>query len=266
MSISNIDKTREEVEKIKKLADAMYYAAQNLTTDASRLHKAMDEYHKFIIYEYHKEEPTIPEIVDEHFDEMLREEPVSEDFETALEKKVREAQDWTYIEEEGGECPLNEEFGADDLEEFARWGAEWVRNNEKEPVSKELTDEIKSWLKQWSENEMEWSREDIWDTAEHFANWQKQQDSISAKNLEELISTLSKRYPEVSFAKLSRIVVRVAKWQKQQMIKDAADGVITFDYYKDDKAYGCVAHDSFCLEERGLRDCDKVKIIVVKED
>lgn len=34
----------------------MYYAAQYLTTDASRLHKAMDEYHKFIIHEW-REEP-----------------------------------------------------------------------------------------------------------------------------------------------------------------------------------------------------------------
>ena len=41
---------------MKKLADAMYYAAQHLTTDASRLHKAMEEYHQFIINEYHKEE------------------------------------------------------------------------------------------------------------------------------------------------------------------------------------------------------------------
>ena len=55
----------------------------------------------------------------------LPKEPVSEDFKIALEKKVREAQDWTYIEEEGCECPLSEEFGAYDLEEFARWGANW---------------------------------------------------------------------------------------------------------------------------------------------
>lgn len=54
-------------------------------------------------------------------------EPVSEDFKAALGKKVREAQDWTYIEEEGGECPLNEEFGADELEEFAKWGANWQK-------------------------------------------------------------------------------------------------------------------------------------------
>ena len=46
---------KEKLEKIKKLADDMYYAAQQLTTDASRLHKAMDDYHQFIINEYHKE-------------------------------------------------------------------------------------------------------------------------------------------------------------------------------------------------------------------
>ena len=59
--------------------------------------------------------------------DSMQEEPVNKDFETALEKKVREAQDWTYIEEEGGECPLNEEFGADDLEDFAKWGANWQK-------------------------------------------------------------------------------------------------------------------------------------------
>ena len=55
---------KEKLIKIKKLADAMYYAAQYLTTDASRLHKAMDEYHKFSIHE-------------------CKEEPVSEDLEEA---------------------------------------------------------------------------------------------------------------------------------------------------------------------------------------
>lgn len=53
---------KEKLEKLKKLADAMYYAAQYLTTDASRLHKAMDEYHQFIIHEYHKEEPVSEEL------------------------------------------------------------------------------------------------------------------------------------------------------------------------------------------------------------
>jgi hypothetical protein len=47
---------KEKLVKIKKLADAMYNAAQYLTTDASRLHKAMGEYHQFVIHEYYKEE------------------------------------------------------------------------------------------------------------------------------------------------------------------------------------------------------------------
>lgn len=47
----------DKLAKIKKLADAMYYAAMYLTTDASRLHKAMDKYHQFIIQEY-KEKPV----------------------------------------------------------------------------------------------------------------------------------------------------------------------------------------------------------------
>ena len=49
---------KEKLTKAVKLADAMYYAAQYLTTDASRLHKAMEEYHQFIILEYFKEEPV----------------------------------------------------------------------------------------------------------------------------------------------------------------------------------------------------------------
>ena len=46
----------EKLEKLKKLADAMYNAAQYLTTDASRLHKAMEEYHQFVINHYYEED------------------------------------------------------------------------------------------------------------------------------------------------------------------------------------------------------------------
>ena len=35
---------QEKLTKLKQLADAMYEAAQYLTTDASRLHKAMNDY------------------------------------------------------------------------------------------------------------------------------------------------------------------------------------------------------------------------------
>ena len=39
-----------KLDKVIKLADAMYYAAFNMTTDASRLRKAMNDYHNFIIH------------------------------------------------------------------------------------------------------------------------------------------------------------------------------------------------------------------------
>ena len=41
--------TEPKLQKLKKLAYGMYRAAQYLTTDASHLRKAMDEYHQFII-------------------------------------------------------------------------------------------------------------------------------------------------------------------------------------------------------------------------
>lgn len=47
---------KEKLEKIKMLADEMYYRMQNLTTDTSGIRKAMYDYHQFIINEYYKEE------------------------------------------------------------------------------------------------------------------------------------------------------------------------------------------------------------------
>ena len=49
-------KPEEKLTKIRHLADAMFEAAQNMSTDASRLHKAMQEYRRFIIYELKEED------------------------------------------------------------------------------------------------------------------------------------------------------------------------------------------------------------------
>ena len=66
---------------------------------------------------------------------------------------------------------------------------------------------------------------------------------------------------------IKKAVIYGANWQKQQLLAKAVDGVVTFDYYDSgNKTYGCVAHDSFCLEDFGLKDRDKVKVIVIKED
>ena len=49
------------------------------------------------------------------------------------------------------------------------------------------------------------------------------QEEPVSEDLGYYINELSKQFPEVSFAKLSRIAVRVAKWQKEQMIAKAVE-------------------------------------------
>ena len=52
---------KEKLLKLRKLADDMYYAAANLGPtigSGEHLRKTMKEYHKFIIHEYHNEEPV----------------------------------------------------------------------------------------------------------------------------------------------------------------------------------------------------------------
>lgn len=43
----DLEKEEDKLDKVIKLADAMYNAAQRLTTDASRLHKAMQDWWNF---------------------------------------------------------------------------------------------------------------------------------------------------------------------------------------------------------------------------
>ena len=42
------------MDRLKELADKLYSSAQYLSTDASRLRKAMKDYHDFVTYEYPK--------------------------------------------------------------------------------------------------------------------------------------------------------------------------------------------------------------------
>lgn len=93
---------KEKLEKAVKLADAMYYAAQYLTTDASRLHKAMEEYHNFMITEYNSQEPA------------------SEDFESEWKR---------YCDSKGGGAvTMNMK---DMAHHFAQWGVECVKKSQK---------------------------------------------------------------------------------------------------------------------------------------
>lgn len=52
-----------------------------------------------------------------------------------------------------------------------------------------------------------------------FAKFGNQYQEPVSEDLGEYVNELSKQFPEVSFAKLSRIAVRVAKWQKEHDIE-----------------------------------------------
>ena len=85
----------------------MYYAAQYLTTDASRLRKAMEEYHKFIIYEYNKQEPA------------------SEDLEREIEMFFK---DWYFDDTMSILAKPNYNFcTCEDLKDVAKHFAQWQK-------------------------------------------------------------------------------------------------------------------------------------------
>ena len=63
------------------------------------------------------------------------------------------------------------------------------------------------------------------DSAVDFIVDSLQEEPVS-KDLGEYINELSKQFPEASFAKLSRIAVRVAKWQKEHLWKPAASDAL----------------------------------------
>ena len=44
----------EKIDKLKRLADEMYFRVQTLSTDPRPLRKAMEDYHNFIINEYNE--------------------------------------------------------------------------------------------------------------------------------------------------------------------------------------------------------------------
>lgn len=78
--------------------------------------------------------------------------------------------------------------------------------------------------------------------------------------LEDEIAYLSKRFPEVSFAKLSRIAVHVAKWQKQRLLeKESITGTL------DVMEFPSKMWIELSRPIVGGNDGDKVKVIVVED-
>lgn len=123
------------------------------------------------------------------------------------------------------------------------------------------------------------------------------QEPVS-EDLGDYVNELSKQFPEVSFAKLSRIAVRVAKWQKEkeytcyeeafedgakwQGEKDNEEKVLTYKHgFNDCKeqmmakavdgevTYGkslAIPSLGWVLDKEELNFGDKVKLIIIKQE
>lgn len=83
-----------------------------------------------------------------------------------------------------------------------------------------LVAEIEKRRRDWSYGssiEAKYKREECDDILSLLDTLEVKEVNLS-KELADVIDGLSKCYPEISFAKLSRIAVRIAKWQKEQDI------------------------------------------------
>ena len=99
---------------------------------------------------------------------------------------------------------------------------DYIDEVQKEPVSEDLEKAAKDYVTKEAVKDIggDWTTVDILNAFNAGAKWQKEKDESKTEDLGEYINELSKQFPEVSFAKLSRIAVRVAKWQEQQFEKN----------------------------------------------
>ena len=140
--------------------------------------------------------------------DSLQEEPVSKDFTKALAECIHKAQ-----------CSV-----IDPLAHAEVWKEELVKLVKcEEPVSEECeeaADRYGESIESNYPNDM-FDRGDISKAFEAGVEWGKSHKESVSEELGDYINELSKQFTEVSFAKLSRIAVRVAKWQKEHLWKPA---------------------------------------------
>lgn len=201
---------KEKIAKLKSLGWKMYDAYQYLTNDTSRIREAMEEWWHFVNIELNKEEQCMKKEdaikylqqlypnggncwLDEQRIEAigmaikaLQEEPVSEEKLSNVQITVKN---------------LNEDFENALAEE---WKGYNDRGAAKVDALEDNTQELafaKGFYRGWHYMDDDGLRKAVEGVSEELSNY---------------INELSKQFQEVSFAKLSRIAVRVAKWQKEK--------------------------------------------------
>lgn len=182
------EKFKAEVERLKEL-----YGYDNMTNVGSVVCAIFEKLLSFI--------------------DSITEEPVSKELNQAAEE---------YAKGEGLENALG---GWEDMSDAFKAGAQWQKQQDSKLPHIHPRDTIEEYAYQcaydisndWAKETPEWK--DVQTACVLGAQWQKEKDSTPSKDLEELINKLSGQFPDVSFAKLSRIAVRVAKWQRMQDVE-----------------------------------------------
>ena len=135
----------------------------------------------------------------------------------------------------------------DDLSEF-------IDSLQKEPVSEDLEEALEAHRKRLDYWGLPCGYKDA--SCEGFkkgANWQKEQemqDRLKSDN------TVFQKFYEKGKADM-----------KEQMLKDAVDADAVFDYYDNqDRLYVSILATDVLAKKYSLKDRDKVKIIIVKEE
>ena len=246
---------KEKLEKLKKLTDAMYYAAQHLTTDASRLHKAMDDYHRFIVYEYGIKSKNATGKLKEYIDKCKGCNNVKGCV-TCVD-----GSEWAHYEESVSKfdsCVQNSDKVVYNEDMGCRVNLFQLNRVAKVDTPIDYEKALYKHFGQVKDFTLGVS------IAKYFYQMGTEQKESVSEDLEEAADKYADKHPTCGLARHS--FKAGAKWQKEQMLAKAVDGDITFDYYgDDDKTYGCIAHDSFCLEDFGLKDRDKVKLVIIKD-
>ena len=71
---------------------------------------------------------------------------------------------------------------------------------------------------------------------------------------------------EVATVNIKDLARHFAEWQREQMMRNAVVGTVEWSYLYRDNDYGVIEQKPFNISERGLKEGDTVKLIIVKED
>lgn len=183
----------------------------------------------------------------------LQEEPVSEELENQS-KKYSDSWYCSSLKELNGTG-----YGCIGVQEAFMAGANLQKQQDKQPINDDLEEAAKNHAAERyrTTRDRELAEKCKW-SFKAGAKWKEKKDKQPiSDDLSAEIDYLSKRYPEVSFAKLTRIAVHVAKWQKNRLMKDAIEQDINSIWANPVNTLTRLGLDNF----KG-----KVKLIIIKQE